>query len=99
MRVGCGLFGRILGRGAGVVVVADDVEATLLRAREWVFHYVRGNVKSAVVVEQCGPPIKPSAVIAAVMTLLADQGLTLVPMRAEDTGGVEGGERADHSQG
>ena len=56
----------------------------LLRAQEWVWHYMRGNVKAAVVVEQSGPPIRPSAVLSAVMTLLAEQGLMLVPMRAED---------------
>lgn len=58
----------------------------ILRAQEWVWQYMRGNVKAAVVVEQGGPPIRPSAVIGAVMTLLAEQGLVLAPMRAGDSG-------------
>ena len=42
-------------------MATDDFEAGLLRAREWVFHYMQGNVKAAVVTEQSGPPIRPSA--------------------------------------
>ena len=53
---------------------------TLLRAREWVFHFARGNVVEAVAVEQTGPPLRPSEVMAAVMWLLADEQLMLVPM-------------------
>ena len=73
----------------------QDREKELLRAQEWVFFYMTGAVKSAVVVEQSGPPIKASAVMAAVMTLLADQQLMLMPMRAD----TEEVDRADHSEG
>lgn len=53
---------------------------SLLRAREWVFHFARGNVVEAVAVEQSGPPLRPSEVMAAVMWLLADEQLMLSPM-------------------
>ena len=59
----------------GVVAVADDSEN--VRAESWVFHYMRGNVRAAVQIELDGPPLRPSAVMSAVIGLLADQGLVL----------------------
>lgn len=55
----------------------------LLRAREWVFHFLRGNVSEAVRVERSGARIRPAQVIAAVVGLLADEGLVLMPMSVE----------------
>ena len=54
-----------------------------LRAKEWVFHFLAGNVKQAVDIELSGPPIRPSAVIGAAMILLAEERLMLVPMLDE----------------
>ncbi|WP_370499762.1 hypothetical protein NWT09_22120 [Mycolicibacterium sp. jd] len=65
------------------MAVAEDHD-TALRAEEWLFHFMRGNVKAAVAVEAGGPPIRPSAVVAAVVSLLADQRLVLMPTRVED---------------
>lgn len=58
-----------------MVVVADDFEN--LRAESWVFHFMRGNVRAAAQIEVDGPPLRPSAVMAAVIGLLADKGLVL----------------------
>ncbi|WP_131705514.1 hypothetical protein [Mycolicibacterium obuense] len=52
-------------------------ESEHLRAESWVFHYMRGNVRAAVQIELDGPPLRPSAVMSAVIGLLADQGLVL----------------------
>jgi len=55
-------------------------EAEHTRAREWVFHYLRGHVREAVAVEMSGPPIKPSDVIAAVIGELAAEHTFLMPL-------------------
>lgn len=59
----------------------SDREA--LRAKEWCFHYLNGNVERAVAIEQSGPPMRPSVVITAAMHLLAEDRLLLVPMLDE----------------
>ena len=55
-----------------------------MRAKEWCFHFLAGNVVQAVAIEQAGPPIRPSAVIAAAMVLLAEERLMLVPILADE---------------
>ncbi|MDW5609261.1 hypothetical protein [Mycolicibacterium sp. D5.8-2] len=72
-------------------VETQDVES--IRAQEWLWHFMRGNVKAAVVVEQAGPPIRPSAVMTAVISLLAEQGLVLSAMRETED------DRANHAEG
>lgn len=59
-------------------------ESDGLRAKEWCFHFLAGNVEQAVAIEQVGPPIRPSAVIAAAMVLLAEERLMLVPILADE---------------
>jgi len=61
--------------------VTDDSST---RAEEWVFHFMRGNAKAAATVEQSGPPLRPSAVMQAVINLLASQDLLLIPMKPEE---------------
>lgn len=75
-------------------------ETERLRAEEWVFHFVNGNVKQAADIEASGPAMRPSAVVAAVMALLADDRLMLVPMRDDSTEDLKEEELdADHSEG
>ena len=66
-----------------------DSEQEMLRAKEWAFHFLSGNAKQAADIELAGPPIKPSAVLAAAMVLLAEERLMLVPMLEETADGPE----------
>lgn len=83
----------------GWLMVDDADAAEELRVEEWTFLFLSGNVQAAAAVELAGPPIRPSAVVAAVYRLLADERLMLVPMRNDDeevnddADSVEGGGR------
>ncbi|CAN3128582.1 hypothetical protein ACNUDN_11720 [Mycobacterium sp. smrl_JER01] len=79
------------------MTLSEDRDVEALRAEEWVFHFMRGNVMAAAVVEQDGPPLRPSTVLAAVMSLLADQRLMLSPMA--DPEPTEEVDRADYVEG
>jgi hypothetical protein len=61
----------------------DQRDSERLRADEWVFHYMRGNVREALAVELAGPPIKPADVVAAVRNQLVDERLVLLPMKPQ----------------
>lgn len=50
-----------------------------LRAEEWVWHFVRGNVKQAATIELSGP-VRPADVVAILLCHLADGQMMLVPM-------------------
>lgn len=73
-----------------MTVSDDERERERVRAESWVFRFMLGEVKAAAAIEQAGPPIRPSAVVAAVMTLLADERLTLTPISQAQTDGPEG---------
>lgn len=60
--------------------MSNQRDSERLRADEWLFHYMRGNVREALAVELAGPPIKPADVVAAIRNQLVDERLILLPM-------------------
>lgn len=60
--------------------MSNQRDSERLRADEWLFHYMRGNVREALAIELAGPPIKPADVVGAVRNHLVDERLILLPM-------------------
>lgn len=65
------------------MTATPERDAERLRADEWVFHYMRGNIREALAVELSGPPIKPADVVGAIRSQLVDQRLVLLPLKPD----------------
>ena len=89
----CGTSGRVAGSvsGRGRLMAEGAGVRKASRAEAWVAAYARGDVEAALAIEQVGPPLRPSAVMAAVMGLLAEGGLVLSAVSLKPAATVEKG--------